>query len=116
MVNWYTYKSAAEIAYESGRITASWLHLLHGELQRDEQTKRWENRRPSTPRQQEVQKLWQQRGMLERTLANLRSVREITPFGYDKINTITAAMNTVSWLIDANKIAIKTTKSRIPNG
>lgn len=72
-------------------------------------------RKESTPRQQEVQRLWQQRGLLERTKANLRSVAEITMKAYGHRGAIASALVTISLLIDINKQQAATIKERIPS-
>ena len=71
--------------------------------------------RKTTPRQQEVQRLWQQRGLLERAKANLCSVREIKDYSNVFRRPFNVAAHAIEQMIAANKKAVSTVKERIPS-
>lgn len=114
---YWDYQAAARVNYAEGRYVASWLNLLEGEEAKDEQHNRWNQRKESTSRQKEIQRLWQQRGLLERTNANLRSCYDIArtiPNGEAEAVKLEAAGKIVRAMIGLNMDAIATVKERIP--
>lgn len=64
-------------------------------------------------RQKEVQRLWQERGLLERTRANLASCRYM-PKNFDNKLALEQAITVVMNLLWQNRYAMETIKQRIP--
>lgn len=71
------------------------------------------DRKKTTLRQKEVQRLWQQRGLLERTKANLRIFQEQfgTELDHADVNKVIAL---VEFNIEGNQRYMNTIKERIP--
>lgn len=70
-----------------------------------------------TNRQKEAQKLWQERGLLERTNANLRTVYKLACSSglYNTATQIEEAGRTIRALIKLNIVSMATIKERISN-
>lgn len=101
--------SKAELCCETGDDVESWYALL----QYQEYVHRWDR----SARQKEVQRLWQQRGLLERTKANLRSILRdgsIKAESNYEARALTTAVDHISELIRRNIYAMHTVKERIP--
>lgn len=67
-----------------------------------------------SPRQKEVQRLWQQRGLLERTKANLRSIIIDGSIKSKNPTRILFGLSEVEELIRTNVEQMKTISQRIP--
>lgn len=115
MARYWDYQAAARANHAEERYIASWLNLLEGELAKDEQENRWRNKKPASHRQKEIQRLWQQRGLLERTKANIRSVMEIKEYHNIHKRLLNEAWHEIVELIGANKRLVGTVKERISN-
>ena len=70
--------------------------------------------RQSTARQKEAQKLWQQRGLLERTLANMRMVTRDGSIKLHRAKEFVAAVDELYEQIRHNKKLMSTISARIP--
>lgn len=81
--------------------TQSWLWLLSWA------ETNYRSYRTSTEKQQRQQTLWQQRGLLERTKANLRSVRDIYKDNAKIAASLTGTIAGISALIEFNKQAMR---------
>lgn len=68
------------------------------------------NGKPSSHKQKLVQKLWKDRGVLERTRANLRIVRQQYVENLVQAKTFDHAISIVAKLIDTNKKAFAAVK------
>lgn len=121
-VRYWDYIAASHVNYAEGRYIASWQNLFEAMAVKDEQEKRYRSI-PSSPRQQEIQRLWQQRGLLERTKANLRSVeREYFSTLKDQVvelpfhnGLIFDTIRYIDKCIEKNKQMNSTVKERIPS-
>jgi len=103
----------AEAAFNEGQEAEGWYHLFLFQEQFHYPLKRgW---RESSPRQKEAQRLWQQRGLLERAKANLHLVlRDPTLAVVAEYPSISQTLSLLSRLILENSLAMDTIRSRIP--
>jgi len=94
---WHDYREQAVDWCRKGNDVESWYCLLLAEALV------W--RPPNTKKQEKQQKLWQNRGLLERTRANIMSCMPLTT-GAARDN-LAAARSTVEFMIDHNKYQMR---------
>jgi len=116
-ISYYEYMSAAKVNFKEGRYIASWHNLFELEFYRDESREKPLPSRTPTKRQEEVKKLWQERGQIEFAISNVAAtVKALQRYG---IHTSANYLNKMSWeLVQArtfNQQQFATVKQRIPD-
>lgn len=106
---WRSNREEAIWQFEQGNETAMWMCLLLAE------DAIWAH--PQSARQKEAQRLWQQRGTLERLFANLRIIRTDPRLVQmeEEYEILFRATKVIGTFINRNQQAMSTIKERIPS-